>query len=438
MKSSSRPNILFIFTDQQNATMINCAGNAYLKTPAMDSLAETGVRFDRAYCTNPVCLPSRFSLMTGRMPSEINVRSNNAAHVTAIPDNIARTGLGWLFRQAGYDTAYGGKIHLPKMRPPDIGFDYITDDERDGLAQTCADYIKQPRSQPFLLVASFINPHDICYLSIRDLSPNNPLLKNAQVELATLDRALALPENVRVEDFFSRVCPPLPPNFEPQQSEPEAIRMILAQRPFKKRARDQWTEKQWRMHRWAYVRLTEMVDKQIGLVLHALRASGQEENTLVIFTSDHGDTDSAHRMEHKTTLYEEACRVPMIMSQPGVTPPGEVNHTHLVSNGLDLVPTLCDYAGIQIPNGLSGLSLRPLTEGRQPDSWRTSLHLESEFGRMIVTTRYKYMLYDQGADREQLIDLQSDPGEMRNASRDAENKAALLEHRKIFKDTFGS
>jgi choline-sulfatase len=439
VKTDPRPNIVLIVTDQQSAAMMSCAGNPYLRTPAMDSLAASGVRFERAYCTNPVCVPSRFSLMTGRMPSEIGLRSNDSAHIEAVPDHVRKHGLGWLFRRAGYDVAYGGKVHLPKMSAEDIGFDTITSDEREALPDVCSEYILRERDKPFLLVASFINPHDICYMAIRDYAKTDHakrLVGQGKIEIATLDKALQLPEGVGREAFFEQYCPPLPSNFEPQQDEPEAIRKLQAQRPFKKNARDRYTDEQWRMHRWAYAKLTEMVDAQIGRVCDAVRESGQEGNTVILFSSDHGDMDSAHRMEHKTAFYEEACHIPLIVSQPGTTPAGFVNKTHLVSNGLDLLPTLCDYADIGIPEDLCGLSFRPLAEGKETKLWRTSLPIESELGRMVVADRYKYMLYDEGEHREQLIDLQDDPGEMRNAANNPAYTAILGKQREIFEATW--
>jgi arylsulfatase A-like enzyme len=434
---NKRPNILVIVTDQQSATHMSCAGNPYLRTPAMDSLASSGVRFERAYCTDPVCVPSRFSLMTGRMPSEIGLRSNSSTHIDSIPESIKQNGLGHLFKSAGYDVDYGGKVHLPKMKIEDVGFNYICQDEREELASVCAEYIKQPRENPFLLVASFINPHDICRMAIRDFGgiEHTKRLKKKSVE-ATLDRALQLPDGVSREEFLKDYCPPLPPNFEPQENEPEAINQLITQRPFRKNAREKWTTERWRMHRWAYKRLTEMVDAQIGVVLDALRASGKEKDTLVIFTSDHGDMDSAHRLEHKTTFYDEACRIPFIVSWPGVTSASVVDNQHLISNGLDLIPTLCDFAGIHVPEDLKGLSIRPIVERTEPSSWRDSLPVESEIGRMIVTHRYKYMKFDEGKNNEQLIDIQSDPGEMQNAAHDPENTNVLSQHRILFNETF--
>ena len=436
---TDRPNLLFIFTDQQSATMMSCAGNRYLHTPAMDSLAASGMRFDRAYCTNPVCVPSRFSLMTGRMPSEIELRSNSHAHIDAVPQHILSSGLGWLLRTAGYDVAYGGKVHLPKISPQHIGFDYICQDERDELADECAKFIKKDRRRPFFLVASFINPHDICYLAIRDFAiteQTGRLVAKGHTETATLDKALRTPDGIGAEKFFNKHCPPLPENHEPQKDEPEAILRLLEQRPFKKMARGTYTDEQWRMHRWAYCKLTEMVDSQIAHVLAGLRASGQEENTVVVFSSDHGDMDAAHRMEHKTAFYNEACRVPLIISQPGVTSKG-VNRS-LTSNGLDLLPTLCDYAGVEPPADLTGASLRPLAEGVQPVIRRSFIPVESEIGRMIVTDEFKYMLYVRGSNREQLIDLISDPGETKNVAAEPGYRDALRKCKELFTQHFGN
>jgi choline-sulfatase len=436
----TRPNILLILTDQQSATLMGCAGNPHVRTPAMDSLATSGTRFDRAYCTNPVCVPSRFSLMTGRMPSEVGLRSNRSKHIEAIPEGILRAGPGWLLRQAGYRCVYGGKVHLPKMRPEQLGFEILTADERDGLAAACADFIHQPHDAPFLLVVSFINPHDICYMAIRDFGETDLdrlLIERGETELATLDQALDLPEGMSRGEFLETRCPPLPPNFEPQADEPEAIRGLLAERPFRRRAREEWPPERWRMHRWAYVRLTERVDAQIGRVVDALRASGTDRDTVVLFTSDHGDMDAAHRMEHKTAFYDEAARVPLIIRHPGCTPPGAVDAAHLVSNGLDLVPTLCDYAGVEAPADLRGLSLRPLAEGREPEAWRDAVPLESQIGRGIVAERFKYLLYDEGENREQLIDLAADPHEMRNAARDPAAQRVLAELRERFHAAFG-
>lgn len=437
---AGRPNILFIFTDQQSASMMSCTGNRYLQTPAMDSLAHSGLRFERAYCTNPVCVPSRFSLMTGRMPSAIGMLSNSIKNLATSPNEYARNGLGWLMRRAGYETVYGGKVHLPMLAAEDIGFDSLCPDSRDRLAAHCAEFIWRRRDRPFCLVASFTNPHDICYMAIRDFATNENyrrMLEASTTACRNLDEALRRPEGVDDEDFFSRHCPPLPPNFEPQADEPEAIQRLIEARAFRLRARREWSPRRWREHRWAYHRLTEMVDAQIAVVLDALVRNGQADNTLVVFSSDHGDMDSSHRMEHKSMLYEEACRVPLIVRAPGMRSIGGSDGTHLVSNGLDLLPTFCDYAGIEPPPDLAGRSLRPIIEGEKKVRWRAALPVECVVGRAMVTDRFKYCRYDFGVGAEQLIDLTGDPGETRNALAEPHHARVLQSMRSHFNELFG-
>ena len=155
MNNIKSPNILFIMTDQQSAAMMSCAGNEYVNTPAMARLAQTGMRFERAYCTNPICVPSRFSLMTGLMPNVINLRNNDCSEITSV-DHITAQGIGHLFKTAGYEAVYGGKEHLPGMNSANLGFDYISSDGRDKLAEVCAGYIREyDRDKPFFMVSSF-------------------------------------------------------------------------------------------------------------------------------------------------------------------------------------------------------------------------------------------------------------------------------------------
>ena len=421
-RRGSRPNILILLTDQQSATMLSAAGNPWLRTPAMDSLAASGVRFEKAYCTNPLCVPSRFSFLTGRYPSAVGVRHNEEKPSDAVR-SIAAGAMGHLFQRAGYTTVYGGKVHLPGPMADirSCGFDVLTGDQRDGLADACVDFLRRKHARPFLMVASFINPHDICYMAIRD---HDPKTRNVP---PPLDEALKLPPGVSEAEFFRSHCPPLPANFEIPAGEPEAVTWLMTVTPFRQHARDNWSKEQWRRHRWAYCRLTESVDAQIGRVLAAVRDAGLDGNTLVVLTSDHGDMDSAHRLEHKTVLYEESVRIPMIVSWPGRTAASRIDREHLVSNGLDLLPTLCDYAGIRTPRGLEGRSLRPLAEGRPPARWRKNLFIETAIGYMVTDGRYKYSAFDpdKGGRREFLADLENDPGEMRNLAQDASRREVL-------------
>jgi arylsulfatase A-like enzyme len=194
--------------------------------------------------------------------------------------------------------------------------------------------------------------------------------------------------------------------------------------------------KKWREYLWAYYRLIEKADAQIGVVLRALRETGLEENTLVVFTADHGDCQGSHGWNQKTILFEEAARVPFILSWKGVTKPGTARR--LVNTGIDLIPTLCDYAGLSVPQQLPGLSLKNpnvdprkyvvvsdlLAQGAAVDG-----RIPMPTGRMVRSQQYKYCVYSEGKQRESLVDLEKDPGEMTNLAGEPRFRKVLLEHR---------
>jgi arylsulfatase A-like enzyme len=189
--------------------------------------------------------------------------------------------------------------------------------------------------------------------------------------------------------------------------------------------------------------MIEKVDTEIGKVLHALRQAGLEERTLIVFTSDHGECAGAHGFNQKTVFYEESVRVPLIVSLKSVTKQGTCDK--MVNTGLDLLPTMLDFAGLERPKKLTGRSLKPLALSQSVTSWRDHLVLENHMdqaaavdgirpsvqGRMVRTERFKYCVYSQGVQRESLVDLQADPGEMKNLARDPGHRQVLLEHRAL-------
>ena len=149
-----------IFTDQQTASAMSCAGNPDLHTPNLDRLAAAGVMFNNAYCTAPLSGPSRGAMFTGHYPDAVGLSVNGSP----IPDSLRTQTLGTLIKNAGYDCAYGGKWHLPLLDVPDkeYGFDNIYKHSDDGLAEACAEYLSRKHKKPFFLVASYDNPHNIC------------------------------------------------------------------------------------------------------------------------------------------------------------------------------------------------------------------------------------------------------------------------------------
>jgi choline-sulfatase len=198
--------------------------------------------------------------------------------------------------------------------------------------------------------------------------------------------------------------------------------------------REDYNEKDWRVYRWIYCRLTELVDQHIGRILDAIKEAGQEDHTLIVFTSDHGNMDASHRLASKGLFYEESVRVPMLMMYKGIIPKGAVDTKHLVATGLDILPTLCDYAGITPPKSLLGKSLRAIAEGKPAGDWRPYVASENRHGRMIRSERFKYCAYDAGETRESLVDMTADVGEMKNLAGDPKYKDALAQHRGYFRE----
>ncbi len=419
--AGERPNILYVMTDQQHYGMMSCEGNRWLKTPAMDSIAANGVRFGLAYSSNPVCMPARTSMMTGHYPSRFDMRGNTQANV---PSETIANGLGNLFRKAGYRTWFGGKTHWPKpMTPENLGFEYLTADERDDLADVCSARLRNEgaKGDPFLMVASFINPHDICYMAIDAYTKANnlPVMHpKSDIERKRVAEALMIPPGAAL--------PPLPANHGPTKDEPAALGRYGS---FRGWARKHWTAEDWRRHRWAYCRLTERVDAEIGRLLGALRESGLERNTVVLFSSDHGDMDSAHGFEHKSLPFDESARVPFIVKWPGHTPKGKIDRKHFVSSCIDLMPTLCDYAGIEPPKGLPGRSVRPIVERGSAPGWREDVAIECTDSRCLRTASYKYSVFEGPGRREMMIDMNKDPGETANLAADPKSAGLLADHR---------
>jgi len=203
---------------------------------------------------------------------------------------------------------------------------------------------------------------------------------------------------------------------------------------------------QWRQLRWAYYRLIEKSDAEIGKVLAALRQAGLEENTVVVFTSDHGECAGAHGFNQKTVFYEESARVPLIVSFKGHTHSGTSDR--LVNTGLDILPTVLDFAGIPQPKKLTGRSLRSLALGKPVTAWRNYIVAENNMvqggavgdllptteGRMVRSEQYKYCVYSYGQQRESLVDLEKDPGETVDLATDPASHEILLKHRDLLRE----
>ncbi|MCM1300311.1 MAG: sulfatase-like hydrolase/transferase [Alistipes senegalensis] len=405
--AASRPDIIVILTDQQTAGALSCAGNPHVSTPAMDALAADGVRFTRAYCPYPLSGPCRASLITGRMPSEVGARDN----AIRPNDEDMRQGLGIRMADAGYECLYAGKWHIPEVNLPDsgTGFRRVCPMHDPTLPDACDEALaRYDGRKPLFLVASLLDPHEICEYG----------------RFETLQYG-------ELEPFATHDCPNLPPNFMPSTYEPEAVRLEHDASP---RYHDTYTYTQddWRRYLYAYYRLVERVDHEIGRLVEVLKRRGLYDDSVIIFLSDHGDGVAAHGWNQKWALFEEVINVPLIVKSPeGRGPAGTCNDEALSNVGLDLYATVCDYAGIALDSArYRGRSLRPVAEGRQ-STLHDEVFVETLLsgagirGWSIIEGRYKYILYQWGRNREQLYDLRDDSGEMVNLAVDRRYAAEL-------------
>lgn len=394
-------------TDQQTADAMSNAGNKNLNTPAMDRLAANGVRFTKAYCAQPLCTPSRTAIFSGKMPYETGFVGNAPEKDGQWSDSLLV--MGKILKNGGYKSGYVGKWHLPipTTKVNQHGFDYIENtnflDYNDAATPSfCARFLKENKNNPFLLVASFLNPHDICEWARGD----------------------AMKMDVLADAPPPHLCPELPANWGIPADEPKIVRE-QQKVSFRTYPTVNWTGDQWRQYRWAYNRLVEKVDVYIGMLLASLKKYGLEKNTIIIFTADHGDGYAAHRWNQKQILYEESAKVPFIVSKLGEWKP-RVDDM-LVCNGIDIIPTIGGFTGVKLPSYLKGvdLSKRIAAPNQQ---LRDTLVIETDFadneqlmginGRAVITRDFKYIVYNKGEIREQLFDLSKDPGEMKNLAVD--------------------
>lgn len=406
--AQSKPNVLIIMTDQQTYNMMSNTGNQWLKTPNMDYIASKGYSFNKVYCANPVSMPSRFTMLTGHRASEIGVRENtNFYSREKVAPIIEEAGMGNIFRKGGYETLYSGKLHLYGTKDlKEYGFELNGIDPYDGPAiyaeKALPELAASKRDKPFFMVLSFLNPHDICAKVGVDGKGEGEVKMSATVEPGKI---LARQKAMDPEEY-KRQIPPRAKNTAPIEGE---IKSMVSMND-KSRS---WNEDQWNLYGWMYYRLTESVDAQIGRVLEALRKSGLEENTIILFTSDHGELNGAHNLNTKNCMFEEAQRVPFIIAGKGIKS-NVVDKSTLVCNGYDMIPTLCDLTGVDCPKGLSGISLKPFLTGEGKTPNRKYIITENYNGYQITDGRYKLSVYELLGQPETLTDIMINPGETKN------------------------
>nr|WP_206322177.1 sulfatase-like hydrolase/transferase [Streptomyces sp. HNM0575] len=392
---------MVFFTDQQRWDTTGLHGNPLGLTPLLDGLAERGVSVDHSYTCQPVCAPSRASMQTGLYPTTTGVFRNGIALAPDIPT------LAHHFRAAGYETGYIGKWHLapdeytgPVPERYRGGYDHwlaanlleFTSDaytttlydgegrprhfdgyRADALGTAAAEFVRERRDGPFFLFLSFLEPHH---------------------------------QNSR-DDY------PAPDGYRERYADPWT--------PADLRALGGGNSRE---HLAGYYGMVRRLDEVLGTVLDALAEQGTLEDTVVLFTSDHGCHFKTRNDEYKRSLHDASVRVPTVLCGPGL--PQGVRLEQVVSH-VDLPPTLLDAAGVAVPAGMQGRTLLPLLRGEDtgwPDEVLIQIS-ESEVGRAIRTHRWKYGVVAPGADawrvpsadryvETYLYDLDADPEESAN------------------------
>lgn len=418
---AKRPNILLIMSDQHHAGILGCAGDSVIDTPNLDRLAQAGVRLHNTYCPFPLCGPSRMAFMTGRYCHEINVWTNTRQLHSDIPT------FAHAFTAAGYRTALTGRMHfvgpdqrhgflerpmgdvpgsvhikagwklkdvlgdfsdtpgssvrgIEKSGPGRSGYQAYDERVIETTKSWLEDYAAGDQEAPFLQVVGLVLPH--CPF----VAPPDDFARYA--------------DRISPEDL-----PESDPALHPQDKQFARKSGVLPP-PDRK---DQWRT------RVAYYGMVSCIDRQIGELLETLEQTGLADNTIVVYTSDHGESLGEHGLWWKTSFYDGASRVPLILYDP--RQPGQGRVVEDICNLIDIGPTLLDLAGLEPLPNISGRSLRPVLE--ETGEWENTTFCElTNPGsakhsvtpcRSVRRGDWKYNYYHQLPD--QLFNLTEDPGE---------------------------
>jgi arylsulfatase A-like enzyme len=467
-RPATRPNILFIMTDDHAAGHVGCYGNPLVKTPHIDRLGREGVRFDNAFVTNSLCAPSRATVLTGCYSHLHGIRGNS--EMKGQIENINRSLITYpqALQAAGYRTGIVGKWHL--SHDP-TGFDtwrilpgqglyfdpeFIENGVRkqysgyatDLTTDFALDFLREPSDKPWCLVYQHKAPH-------------RPFLPPP-----------------RFAHLYDDVEIPLPPTFDDDYqtrkvaAEAEDMRFDVSIAGDYKDLPANLTpaaKKRWLYQRFVkdYYGAIAAVDDNLGRVLAYLDERKLTDNTLIIYTSDNGFFVGDHGWYDKRFMYEPSLRVPLLVRAPGA-PAGQV--TPAMAMNIDIAPTILDYAGVPKPASMQGQSLRPVLSGQTPANWRQSIYysyFENSWQlagkgreamsdpsfqfftphrigphRGVRTATHKLIHYYAEGDVWELFDLAKDPQELQNLYGQtgtdtlvATLKAELDRLRQVYRDT---
>ena len=460
-EEATRPNIVFIFTDDHTARALSAYGSLVNNTPNLDRLAEGGMRFDQCLVTNSICAPSRAVILTGKH-SHLNGQLTNGNRFDGAQQTFPK-----LLQQAGYQTGIIGKWHL-QSEP--TGFDHwqvligqgpyynprflvpgdtvrIEGYTTNIITDLALDWLENARetARPFMLMYQHKAPHrgwhpgpDHYEMYAEEDIPEPPSLFDDYSGRASpaAEQGMTIARHLNVEDLKLQAPGSM------NESQKAAWEAVYGPRneAFHAAGLEGDDLTRWKYQRYVkeYLRTVAGVDDNVGRMLDYLDASGLADNTVVIYSSDQGWYLGEHGWYDKRWMYEESLVAPLLVRWPGHIAPGSVNND-MVSN-LDFATTFLDLAGVEMPSDMQGRSLKPLFLGNTPADWRTSHYyhyyeypgyhcVERHYG---VRTATHKLIYFYNRDEWELFDLKTDPGELNSvygreayAGVEAELKAEL-------------
>lgn len=448
MNAFRRPNILVIYTDQQRWDTLSCNGQQAVRTPNIDALAAMGARLDQCYVQNPVCAPSRASFLSGQYCSSLRIGTNGVQFPQAVCT------LPGILRSYGYTTAQIGKLHFepharrdhrnPALR---YGFDIMIQSDEPGCYDDAyTKWVERVAPEQLDRVRTMLPPAAVLWgkKGYSDVPRNThepycfeadaSLTHTAFVTAQTCDFIRRQNRNTpyfAVAGYYAPHPPLNPPREYVSRVDRSKIRLpvVGAEENISPMLKDM-TDEAWRDVICAYLAMVAQVDDGVGELLNCIRQRNEMDNTIIVFTSDHGEFLGDHgRIQKWMPGHDCITHVPCLISYPPMIPAGRV--CGALTEAIDIAPTLLDYCGVQTPAFMQGRSLENLLAGTT-DEHKEAV-LTEYFGEhgdrqtTVRTRRYKYYCPEQG--QEILFDLEKDPDETHNCIDEKDYADALSQMR---------
>jgi arylsulfatase A-like enzyme len=391
-ETKKKPNVLFILADQWRFSAFGHETDTQVRTPHFDAFVKQGVRWTRTYSANPLCTPNRAAIITGRFPHQTGMISNDFM----LPPK--EKCIAQVFRDAGYATHYIGKWHMDGKAKP--GF-----------------VPKGWRRRGFTTFEGFNRGHNY-YKTHQMTDEGKPVAYKGYEPVLQTDLAIEFMKKNKNNPFFCFLSwgPPHTPYKPPKgfrKYNPKNItfRPNVSDNPKKR--------KQWAQWLAGYYGLCESLDHEFSRLMKSLDDLGLSGNTLVVFTSDHGDQIGCHGNDHKGDPEEESLHIPLFMRLPGVTRPGQ--EIGIPASSVDLMPTILSLCELGVPDACAGTDLSGALSGKPPKV--KSVYAEGKMGgpgkwRAVVTSQYKLAHYPGSTKDSFLYDLKKDPYELQNLIKD--------------------